>query len=47
MELLGLVLVEKEQTVSRLRKEIDEFKIKANQISIDIKEINDKRNSAY
>ncbi|OMJ85827.1 hypothetical protein SteCoe_12737 [Stentor coeruleus] len=44
MELLGLVLVEKEQAISRLRKEIDEFRIKYNQVQIDIKEVIEKKN---
>lgn len=47
MELLGLVLVEKEQMVSRLMKETHEFRIKTNQVQIDIKEIKDKKNSSY
>lgn len=44
MELLGLVLVEKEQAISRLRKEIDEFRIKYNQVQIDIREVIEKKN---
>ena len=47
MELLGLVLVEKEKEISRLKKEIDEFRIKTNQTQIDIKELLDKKNKAY
>ena len=47
MELLGLVLVEKQQAVSRLRKEIDEFRIKTSQVQIDIKEATDKKNNPF
>lgn len=44
MELLGMVLVEKEQAVSRLRKEIDELNIKTHKVQIDIRELQEKKN---
>lgn len=44
MELLGMVLVEKEQAISRLRKEIEEINIKTHKVQIDIREIQEKKN---
>lgn len=44
MELLGMVLVEKEQAVSRLRKEIEELNIKTHKVQIDIRELQEKKN---
>ena len=44
MELLGLVLVEKDQNISKLKREINELKMKHAQAEAEIKEINDKKN---
>ena len=43
MELLGLVLIEKEQGVLKIKKEIEELKWKQVQAEIEIKELNDKK----
>lgn len=43
MELLGLVLVEKDQLISKLRKEIDEIKLKQMQVDLEIKNLNEKK----
>lgn len=43
MELLGLVLIEKDQNISKLRKEIDEIKWKNTQVDLEIKDLNDKK----
>lgn len=43
MELLGMVLVEKDQMVSRMKREIDELVIKTHKVQIDIKEIQDRK----
>ncbi|OMJ82452.1 hypothetical protein SteCoe_16861 [Stentor coeruleus] len=43
MELLGLVLVEKDQMISKLRKEIDEIKLKQMQVDLEIKNLNEKK----
>lgn len=42
MELLGYVLVEKDQTISRLRKNIDEIKLKQMQVDLEIKNCSEK-----
>ena len=47
MELLGSVLVDKEQKGSKLRRAIDEYKIKIAQVQIEIRDIANKKNSAY
>lgn len=43
MEVLGLLLIEKDQNISKLRKEIDELKLKQLQVDLEIKELNDKK----
>lgn len=43
MEVLGLVLIEKDQNISKLRKEIDEIKLKQLQVDLEIKELNEKK----
>ena len=43
MELLGLVLIEKDQAIGKLKKEIDEIKWKQVQAEVEIKELNDKK----
>ncbi|OMJ71389.1 hypothetical protein SteCoe_30399 [Stentor coeruleus] len=42
MELLGYVLVEKDQLISRLKKNIDEIKLKQMQIDLEIKNLSEK-----
>lgn len=43
MEVLGLVLIEKDQNISKLRKEIDELKLKQLQVDLEIKDLNEKK----
>ena len=43
MELLGLVLIEKEQAIMKIKKEIDELKWKQVKAEVEIKELNDKK----
>jgi chromosome segregation ATPase len=43
MEVLGLLLIEKDQNISKLRKEIDELKLKQLQVDLEIKELNEKK----
>jgi cell division protein FtsB len=45
MELLGMVSVEKEQMLSRMKREIDEINIRTHKVQIDIKEIQDRKNA--